>query len=97
MDLKVFVQCDSDTRLGRRLQRDMNERGRDFNSIMTQYMKFVKPSVENFVEPSTRYADVILPNTREGDLIGNSNAVNMLVHHIKHQLESRKLAREASR
>ena len=54
MDLKVFVDCDGDLRLARRLQRDISERGRDLDGVMKQYLTFVKPSYENFVEPSKR-------------------------------------------
>ena len=63
---------------------------------MTQYMKFVKPSYENFIEPSKRYADVVLPNTKDQEML-NNNAVNMLLHHIKHQLEKRNAARRLVR
>lgn len=96
MDLKIFVDCDSDVRLARRLQRDIEERGRDFQGVMKQYMKFVKPSFENFVEPSKRFADVIIPNTKENEMEKN-NATAMIVQHIKHQLEKRNCARKLTR
>lgn len=63
---------------------------------MKQYMKFVKPSYENFVEPSKRFADVIIPNTKEAEM-ENNNAVHMIVQHIKHQLERRNAARKITR
>ncbi|MFW6206213.1 MAG: uridine kinase [Gemmatimonadota bacterium] len=61
MDVKIFVDADADVRLGRRLRRDMEERGRSPASILTQYMATVRPMHLEFVEPSKRYADVILP------------------------------------
>jgi len=63
---------------------------------MSQYMRFVKPSYENFIDPSKRYADVIIPNTKEAEMEKN-NAVQMLTHHIKHQLEKRNTARRLTR
>lgn len=96
MDMKIFIDCDSDVRLARRLQRDIEERGRDFQGVMKQYMKFVKPSYENFVEPSKRFADVIIPNTKEDEMEKN-NAIIMMVQHIKHQLEKRNCARKLTR
>ena len=61
MDVKLFVDADADVRLGRRLQRDMDERGRSPDSVLTQYMETVRPMHLEFVEPSKRYADVIIP------------------------------------
>lgn len=61
MDVKLFVDADADVRLGRRLQRDMEERGRSPESVLTQYMTTVRPMHLEFVEPSKRYADVIIP------------------------------------
>ena len=61
MDVKLFVDADADVRLGRRLQRDMDERGRSPGSVLTQYMETVRPMHLEFVEPSKRYADVIIP------------------------------------
>lgn len=61
MDVKIFVDADSDVRLARRLRRDMEERGRSPESILDQYLKTVRPMHLEFVEPSKRYADVILP------------------------------------
>src|SRR5687768_255685 len=61
MDLKVFVDTDSDTRFIRRLQRDVAERGRTMESVIDQYQSTVKPMHREFVEPSKRYADVIIP------------------------------------
>jgi len=73
MDIKVFVDTDSDTRFIRRLQRDVAERGRTMESVIDQYQSTVKPMHLDFVEPSKRYADVIIPlgghNTVAVDLL----------------------------
>jgi len=61
MDIKVFVDTDSDTRFIRRLQRDVAERGRTVESVIEQYQNTVRPMHLDFVEPSKRYADVIVP------------------------------------
>ena len=78
MDVKVFVQTDDDTRFIRRLQRDVAERGRTVESVIDQYMSTVKPMHLEFVEPSRRYADIILP---EGG--HNQVAVDMLLTLIR--------------
>jgi len=73
MDIKVFVDTDSDTRFIRRLQRDVAERGRTMESVIDQYLNTVRPMHLEFVEPSKRYADVIVPlgghNTVAVDLL----------------------------
>ena len=73
MDIKVFVDTDSDTRFIRRLQRDVAQRGRTMDSVIDQYLHTVKPMHFEFVEPSKRYADVIIPlgghNTVAVDLL----------------------------
>ena len=78
MDIKVFVDTDADIRLARRILRDVRERGRSMESVITQYTTTVKPMHEEFVEPSKKYADVIIP---EGGF--NSVAVSMLIHNIR--------------
>ena len=78
MDIKVFVDTDADIRLSRRILRDVQERGRSMESVITQYTTTVKPMHEEFVEPSKKYADVIIP---EGGF--NSVAVNMIIENIK--------------
>lgn len=78
MDMKVYVDTDADLRLARRLLRDVKERGRSMESVLEQYISTVKPMHEEFVEPSKRYADVIIP---EGGF--NSVAVFMLIENIK--------------
>ena len=64
-DAKIFVDTDDDERLLRRIERDLKERGRDFESIKNQYISTVKPMHLEFVEPSKRYADVIIPRGKE--------------------------------
>lgn len=78
MDIKVFVDTDADIRLARRILRDVRERGRSMESVITQYTTTVKPMHEEFVEPSKKYADVIIP---EGGF--NSVAVAMLIQNIR--------------
>lgn len=78
LDVKVFVDADDDTRFIRRLQRDLSERGRTVNSVIDQYLGTVKPMHLEFVEPSKRYADVIIP-------LGGHNtvAIDMLLTLIR--------------
>ena len=64
MDVKVFVDTDADTRFIRRLRRDVAERGRTMESVIEQYQSTVKPMHLEFVEPSKRYADIIIPGRR---------------------------------
>jgi uridine kinase len=78
MDVKVFVDTDADIRFIRRVQRDMAERGRTLPSVIDQYLATVKPMHEEFVEPSKRHADLIVP---EGGY--NQVAVDMLLMLIK--------------
>ncbi|MCA9916996.1 MAG: uridine kinase [Anaerolineales bacterium] len=77
MDIKVYVDTDSDVRFIRRLQRDMDERGRSLPSVVTQYLETVRPMHLKFVEPSKRFADVIIPN---GGL--NKVAMEMVVSRL---------------
>ena len=78
MDIKVFVDTDADIRLARRILRDVQNRGRSMKSVIRQYLETVKPMHDEFVEPSKRHADVIIP---EGGF--NSVAVQMLIENIK--------------
>lgn len=82
MDIKVFVDTDADERLIRRIIRDVNERGRSLESVITQYIDTVKPMHEQFVEPYKKYADVIIPRGGMNDV-----AIDMLIHRIKAILE----------
>lgn len=61
MDMKVFVDTDSDERLARRLIRDISERGRDIEGVLKQYERFVKPSFDHYIAPTMSYADLIVP------------------------------------
>ncbi len=81
-DLKIFVETDDDIRLLRRIERDMNERERDFLSIRDQYMTTVKPMHDAFVEPSKRYADVIIPTMRR-----NENGIALIISSLKKDLD----------
>jgi uridine kinase len=74
MDVKVFVDTDADTRFIRRLQRDISARGRTVQSVIEQYLSTVKPMHLEFVEPSKRYADVIIPQGGH-----NAVAIDMLL------------------
>lgn len=80
-DMKVFVDADADVRLIRRIKRDMNKRGRPLEEIIEQYLTTVQPMHMQFVEPSKRYADVIVP--RGGK---NQVAIEMIVAKIRHRL-----------
>ncbi|KAK7502256.1 hypothetical protein BaRGS_00006620 [Batillaria attramentaria] len=84
MDLKVFVDTDSDIRLARRLKRDITERGRDLEGVLKQYNKFVKPSFEHYIEPTMTNADIIVPRGGENDV-----AINLIVLHVHTQLLAR--------
>ena len=77
MDLRIFVDTDADVRLCRRIQRDVHDRGRTVESVLTQYEDTVRPMHLKFVEPTKKYASFILPNG------GKDKAVqNMLINHI---------------
>jgi uridine kinase len=84
MDIKVFVDTDADVRILRRLERDIKERGRSLESVIDQYLNAVRPMHLQFVEPSKRYADLIIP---EGG--HNHVAINLLVNQIKTNLDSK--------
>ncbi len=63
-DIKIFVHADSDERLIRRLKRDISERGRDLNEVLSRYQTTLKPMHEQFIEPMKEYADIIIPNNK---------------------------------
>jgi len=77
MDIKIFVDTDADVRIVRRIQRDIEERGRTLESVITQYLTTVKPSHEQFIEPTKKYADLIIP---EGGY--NKVAIDIMVSKI---------------
>lgn len=77
MDIKVFVDTDADVRILRRILRDVKERGRSLDSVISQYLTTVKPMHEQFVEPSKRRADIIIPEGGE-----NRVALQMLIERV---------------
>ena len=81
MDIKIFVDTDADERLLRRLKRDLLERGRTIESVIQQYVSTVKPMHLDFVEPSKRWADIIIPEGGE-----NIVAIDMVVTKIREML-----------
>ena len=81
MDVKVFVDTDADERLMRRIRRDTIERARSVSSVLTQYSQTVKPMHEQFVEPSKKYADLIIPRGGE-----NLTGINIFTEHLEAML-----------
>lgn len=84
MDIKVYVDADDDIRILRRIQRDMQERGRSLESIISQYLKTVKPMYHQFIEPTKRYADIIVPEGGE-----NHVAIDILTTKVRDVLAKR--------
>ena len=82
MDIKIFVDTDADVRLCRRIKRDVNKRGRTLESVLQQYQQTVKPMHEKYVEPSKRFADIVVP---EGGK--NAVALDMIMLTIQRHLE----------
>ena len=82
MDIKLFVDTDADVRILRRIVRDVKKRGRSLDSVVQQYLTTVKPMHEQFVEPSKRYADLIVP---EGGK--NAVALEMIIQRVKGHIE----------
>jgi uridine kinase len=90
-DVKIFVDTDADLRFIRRLERDIDERGRTAESVIKQYLATVRPMHLEFVEPSKRYADVIIP---EGGF--NKVAIDMVADRIRSLLRANAIANEAN-
>ena len=84
LDIKIFVDTDADVRIIRRIKRDVNERGRDLNSVISQYLATVKPMHAAFVEPSKRHADIIVP---EGGM--NRVALEMISQRINSHIKKK--------
>ncbi|KAI0671629.1 armadillo/beta-catenin/plakoglobin [Trametes maxima] len=82
-DLKIFVQCDSDLMLARRIRRDVKERGRSVDGILEQYLRYVKPAYDNFVQPTSRYANIIVPGS------DNTVAIELIATHVRRKIEDR--------
>ena len=78
MDIKVFVDTDDDIRIIRRIKRDMAERGRSLDSIIDMYTSIVKPMHEQFIEPTKKFADIIIP---EGG--SNNVAIDLMTTKIR--------------
>ncbi|CAL9219043.1 unnamed protein product [Arabidopsis halleri] len=81
MNMKIFVDADADVRLARRIKSDTVEKDRDIATVLDQYSKFVKPAFEDFILPTKKYADIIIP--RGGD---NHVAIDLIVQHIRTKL-----------
>jgi uridine kinase len=86
MDIKLFVDTDADLRIIRRMQRDIKERGRTLDSVIDQYVNVVRPMHNQFIEPTKRYADVIIP---EGG--HNHVAIDLMVTKIQTILEQKSI------
>ncbi|KAF4767394.1 hypothetical protein HAV15_009132 [Penicillium sp. str.  len=84
LDVKIFVEADMDVCLGRRILRDVRERGRDIEGIIKQWFEFVKPSYTRFVEPQRPISDIIIPRGIE-----NTTAIDMVVKHIQRKLQEK--------
>ncbi|MDK7675326.1 uridine kinase [Weeksella virosa] len=84
-DVKIFVHADSDERLIRRIRRDIQERGRDLEEVLSRYQKTLKPMHQQFIEPSKNYADIIIPNMKKK----NEVAITLLSSVIKEKLNSK--------
>ncbi|KAI8897566.1 uridine-cytidine kinase-like 1-like protein [Globomyces pollinis-pini] len=84
MDLKLFVDTDADVRLSRRIRRDISERGRDLEGVIQQYNRFVKPSFDEHIFPTMKFADVIIPRG-----LDNTAAIDVMIKHVKRQLDER--------
>lgn len=82
MDIRIFVDTDADVRLCRRIKRDVNKRGRTLESVLSQYLQTVKPMHEAYVEPSKKYANIVVP---EGGK--NLVALDMITGRIQRHLE----------
>jgi len=91
MDIKIFVDTDSDTRLSRRVMRDIAERGRSLEGVLYQYEKFVKPAFDDYILPTKKYADVIIPRGAD-----NVVGIDLIVQHIGAKLSEREASRNAS-
>ncbi|KAG0446952.1 hypothetical protein HPP92_028592 [Vanilla planifolia] len=88
MNMKIFVDTDADLRLSRRIRRDTLEKGRDIKAVLDQYSKFVKPAFDDFILPTKKYADIIIP--RGGD---NHVAIDLIVQHIHTKLGQHQLCK----
>src|SRR6185436_3839568 len=99
LDMKIFVDTDADIRVFRRIRRDLEQRGRNFQSVREQYYKTVRPMHLQFVEPSKRWADLIIPEGGE-NRVALDLVIGRLRQHLADQLDAlptRGAAREVTR
>lgn len=82
LDMKVFVDTDADIRLARRLKRDINDRARDLDGVLKQYMGMVQPSFNHYIAPLMSHADIIVPRGGENEV-----AIQLIVQHVHTQLQ----------
>ena len=85
MDIRIFVDTDADIRLCRRVKRDVNKRGRTLESVLTQYQETVKPMYEKYVEPSKKYAHILVPEGGK-NAVALDLVVNLIAKHIEGRL-----------
>lgn len=80
-DLKIFVDVDADTRLARRVRRDINQRGRTVDTVLDQYERTVKPSFDSYIAPTKKHADLIIPRG-----VDNIVAIELLWQNIQYRI-----------
>jgi uridine kinase len=85
LDVRIFVETEDDVRIIRRLTRDIKERGRDFDHVVSQYFRHVRPMHMAFIEPSKRWADIVVPHGGNNDI-----AIDMLVGALKSRLAKKR-------
>lgn len=85
LDVRIFVETEDDVRIIRRLTRDIKERGRDFDHVVSQYFRHVRPMHLAFIEPSKRWADIVVPHGGNNDI-----AIDMLVGALRSRLNKRR-------
>ena len=83
MYMKIFIQTDDDIRLARRLLRDSKERGREVSGILKQYMTFVKPAFDDYIKPTMKHADIIVPHESKNRGKSHSVAMHVIVQTLK--------------
>ncbi|XP_065830146.1 uridine-cytidine kinase 2-B-like isoform X2 [Oscarella lobularis] len=91
LDMKLFVDVDSDTRLARRVLRDVQTRGRNLEQVLDQYIELVKPAFEDFTLPTKKHADVIIPRGRD-----NTIAIDLIADHIRDIVQTGERKRRVS-
>lgn len=89
LDMKLFVDTDADIRLARRVRRDLAERGRQLDNVLIQYERFVKPAFDQFILPTKKFADIVIPRGAT-----NTVAIDLIVQHTKLKLAEKQADRE---